>query len=90
MKVVTLYEASDGKRFHDKEKCEQYERNGCVEFMPLPDYGDHSPITDQSALHWALMGDGSGYYATETQMTRIRVRSGDHPAWATHIIYFGK
>lgn len=90
MRAVTVYQAKDGRRFDDKADCEQYEADGCVEFFPLPDYGDHSPITDERNVYWAMNGDGSGYYATATRMSRERVGRAPHPAWATHIIYFGK
>lgn len=91
MKTVTetIHIASDGKRFHDRAKCEQYEADGCVEFEPIPDYGEHVPITEEN-IRWMCGGDGSCYYATATKRTKIRAGGSTHPEWATHLVYFGK
>lgn len=86
---LTVYEASDGKRFNTVDECKQYEADGCVELTPLPDYGDHMPLTNEN-LRWMSQGDGSCYYATATRMSRRRPSRSDHPAWATHLVYFGK
>lgn len=86
----TIYTAEDGREFHDEAKCQQYEADGCVELFPLPGYGEHGPITDARLMYWVMNGDGSGYYATATKMSRIDVHPTTHPAWATHLVYFGK
>lgn len=89
MKTITVYEATDGKRFATPSACEKYEADGCVEFEPLPDYGDHLPLTVDN-LRWMISGDGSAYYATADKRSRISIHATRHPAWATHLIYFGK
>lgn len=91
MTIITrkVYVADDGEEFTSAKQCSEYEANGNVTLVPLPNYGDHGPITGR--VFWrALNGDGSGYYATETKMSRERVRRDNHPAWATHVVYFGK
>lgn len=93
MKVITetVYIATDGKRFLTQEKCEQYEADGCVELSPLPDYGDHETLAEGLKNYFFTNGDGSCYYATETKMSKQSLNhNGPHPAWATHLIYFGK
>ncbi len=89
MKTVTKYIAEDGREFSLKGACQRYEADGCVEFKPIPDYGDHVPLTEK-ALRWMLGGDGDCYYATATKTSRCRAKSCDHPDWATHLMYFGK
>lgn len=88
-KTKTFYIATDGREFTDKAKCEQYEADGCVEFEPLPGYGDHFPLTERD-LRWMLSGDGDCCYATATKMSLVPARCAPHPDWATHLIYFGK
>lgn len=88
-KVVIVYIAEDGKEFNTLEGCRKYEADGCITFEPLPSYGDHVPLTD-NALMWMLDGDGSCYYATANRRSRTRAHRAPHPAWATHLIYFGK
>jgi len=89
MKKVTAYIAGDGKTFWTEKECRKYEADGCVEFEPLPKYGDHVPISDK-ALMWMIGGDGSCYYATETRLSRVHAHRAPHPEWATHLVYFGK
>lgn len=91
MKTITrtIYVASDGREFSDQTKCAQYEADGCVEFQPIPKYADHLPLDDRN-FHFYVQGDGSGYYATAYKMSRVSLRSSNHPSWATHLVYFGK
>lgn len=89
MTKITLYEAKDGKRFETECECLKYEKDDCVEFRAIPKYGDHVPITD-SALVWMLNGDGSCYYATSERLSKVSAHRAPHPAWATHLVYFGK
>lgn len=57
-------------------------------FRPIPDYGDKI-----SAEDWEMFGqdydDGSGYWATETEMSRVNCHS-PKPSWATQVIWFNK
>lgn len=85
----TIYIAEDGEEFHDRKKCEQYEAFGCVNLEPLPGYGTHRPLTAEN-LKWMSNGDGSVYYATATMISDREPHWKEHPAWATHLIYFGK
>lgn len=86
---LTRYEASDGELFSNKSDCLKYEADGCVDLKELPDYGDHFQLTEK-VLQRMMDGDGSCYYATATKMSRIRPHRAPHPAWATHLVYFGK
>lgn len=85
----TVYIAEDGEEFNRKSDCVRYERNGCVDLIPLDDFGEHQPL-EAATLHWMLNGDGSCYYATATKQSRITAGCGPHPVWATHLVYFGK
>jgi hypothetical protein len=88
MTAKTIYVATDGERFDEQSACEQYEADGCVHFRPIPDYCDHFLIAGNIEAY--LGGDGSLYYATDTRMSRISPTRKPHPAWATHLVYFGK
>ncbi len=59
---------------------------------PLPDYADAPiPIEPRERWQWMAGGDGSIYWATETQYAPHEpFFSTQPPKWATHIIYFGK
>lgn len=89
MKEVTRYVAEDGREFVSAAECQQYEADGCVEFRPIPDYGEHVPITDED-LAWMIGGDGSCYYATADRVSAQYASTPPHPKWATHLMYFGK
>ncbi len=91
MKTITrtVFVAEDGAEFGSESACQTYEADGCVHMAKLPTYGDHAPLED-SALRWMLSGDGNCYYATASKMSRILAGSSNHPAWASHLIYFGK
>lgn len=89
MTKITLYRATDGRDFATKEDCLEYESAGCVEFMPIPRYCDHAPLTESTLRSW-MQGDGDCYYATNGSRTRIRPHAAPHPEWATHLVYFGK
>lgn len=60
------------------------------EWRPIPDYGDRIP-----AAQWTAPGgdygydDGSGYWATDTEMSRVNCHS-EKPDWATQVIWFNK
>ena len=91
MKTITrtIYVADDGAEFLDQQKCRKYEDDGCVDMKPIPEYCDKYPLTEQN-VRMLCGGDGSCYYATNTQMSRITPRSTQHPKWATQLVYFGK
>ncbi len=89
MKEITIFEANDGRRFDDRGQCEDYESAGCVEFKPVPDYGDHVLFSEESA-RWMSNGDGSVYYATATHYAPRHSFGRKRPDWATHLIYFSK
>lgn len=89
IETVTYYVATDGERFTDEEECRKYEADGCVEFEPIPDFGDHVPISEKGS-DWLLDGDGSCYFATKTHYAPRLVAGDDKPEWATHYMYFGK
>lgn len=90
MKTITrtIYVASDGEEFHDEAECLQYEADGCVHMKAIPNYGEHRPY-DEKTFRWMMSGDGDCHYATATKMER-EPAGRTRPAWATHLIYFGK
>ena len=87
--IRTIYIAEDGKEFSDPVACKKYEDDGCVSLSKIPKYCDHFLLNPEN-LNFVLNGDGSGYYATETKMSRICPSTLGHPKWATHLVYFGK
>lgn len=89
MKKVTRYCSHSFFDANSLPLLATYEADGCVHFEPIPDYGDHVILNNEN-LNWMLWGDGSCYYATATKRSRITTHSGNHPAWATHLVYFGK
>lgn len=94
MKIITrtVYVAEDGKEFSDEGRCAQYEKDGCALLRPIAHWMDTPiPISDAKAWEWMLNGDGDLCYATEHKVSDQEVsRYGEHPKWATHVIYFGK
>lgn len=63
-----------------------------VKFEALPNYGNLMTLAEfnESEDDGSLNSDdGSGYFATLTQMSQLSA-SGAAPAWATHVMWFGK
>lgn len=59
---------------------------------PIPDYGDVMTLEDFQSSHRAgalIPDDGSGYFATETGMSREDCFD-EPPAWATHVVWFNR
>lgn len=86
--TYTIYEATDGRKFYSEAECLKYEKDGCVKLRAIPGYVKSIPIC--SDWRWMLSGDGDCLYATATHVSDQRARHADHPAWATHVVYFGK
>lgn len=64
-----------------------------VEFEPLPGYGDLFTVAEfaNDVKHGMFIpDDGSGYWATATQMSRLSVWRHEKPDWATHVAWFNK
>lgn len=58
-------------------------------FQPIPNYGDKLSIEEFTAYDFQSGDDGSGYWATDTEMSRISCFE-DRPDWATQVIWFNK
>ena len=65
---------------------------------PIPDYGDHMTL-EQFVLcveqHSFIDNDGSGYYATATEMTRLEaipsnITKGMINKEFSHVVWFNK
>ncbi|NJL70805.1 MAG: hypothetical protein HC888_03950 [Candidatus Competibacteraceae bacterium] len=60
---------------------------------PLPDYGDLFPIDEwkEAVKNGSFIPyDGTGYYATETEMDIDTDSFEPPPKWATHVAWFNK
>lgn len=63
------------------------------DMKPLSDYGHHMTIEDffdEVKCGALIPDDGDGYWATETQESRINVWDEDNPRWATHVMWYNK
>jgi len=69
-----------------------------VKFVDLPEYGDHMTIEkfrECVAYGGFIDYDGSGNFATATQMSNFEVSpsafpSMEVPKWATHVVWFNR
>lgn len=55
---------------------------------PIPDYGDLF-LEEEFDPTFCSPWDGSGYWATATEMSDLDVFS-PRPDWATHVMWFNK
>lgn len=64
-----------------------------ITMEPIPDYGDlmtiesfNSAVESEFITDW----DGTGYWATDKEISRIDCFDNDQPDWATHVVWFNK
>ncbi len=64
-----------------------------MKMVPNPDYGDKMSVADwwdQVKCGCFNEYDGSGHYATDTEMDRDSDCFAQAPDWATHVMWFNK
>jgi hypothetical protein len=91
---LIVQECCNGLGLEDAiEVMEKFGIKQVPEMVPHDEFGELMTASEfDSDVEYKVFtpDDGSGYWATSTEMSKLSVWSFDKPVWATHVMWYNK